>query len=118
MLQYHPDGLQTVADHDPGANRRSVYLLARRTYPLTFLRLFDFPIIDANCTRRLPSATPLQSLALMNDEFIVDNAALLAERVEKLSGEDATTEKKITTAYLLTFSRKPVAAEMAMCQEH
>ncbi len=118
MLKYHPDGLQTVADHDPGANRRSIYLLARRTYPLTFLRLFDFPIIDTNCTRRLPSATPLQSLALMNDEFIVDNAALLAERVEKLSGEDATPEKKITTAYLLTFSRKPVAAEMAMCLEH
>src|SRR5581483_8208994 len=118
MLQYHSDGLQTVAEHDPGANRRSVYLLARRTYPLTFLRLFDFPIIDANCTRRVPSATPLQSLALMNDEFIVANAALLADRVEKAAGEIAQPEKKITSLYLLTLSRKPAAAEIAMCEEH
>jgi hypothetical protein len=118
MLQYHSDGLQTVPQHDSGVNRRSVYLLARRTYPLTFLRLFDFPIIDANCTRRVPSATPLQSLALMNDEFMVENAALLAERVEKLSGENAPVEKKIATAYLLILSRKPVAAEVTICEEH
>jgi hypothetical protein len=118
MLLYHPDGLQTVAESDPGANRRSVYLLARRTYSLTFLRLFDYPIIDANCPRRVPSATPLQSLALMNDEFIVGNAARLAERVEKLTGEDAPPEKKVSMAYLLTLSRKPSTAEIAICEEH
>ena len=118
MLQYHLDGLQTVAENDPGKNRRSIYLLARRTYPLTFLRLFDFPIIDTNCTRRLPSATPLQSLTLMNDDFIVENSSLLADRVEKLSGPDASIEKKIATAYLLTISRKPVAAEIAICEQH
>jgi hypothetical protein len=118
MLQYHPDGLQTIAENDPGRNRRSVYLLARRTYPLTFLRLFDFPIIDTNCTRRSPSATPLQSLALMNDEFIVENSELLAERVEKLSGEDASPVKQIANAYLLTLSRKPAAPEIAICEEH
>jgi mono/diheme cytochrome c family protein len=118
MLQYHSNGLQTTPEHDPGGNRRSVYLLARRTYPLTFLRLFDFPIIDASCTQRVPSSTPLQSLALMNDEFMVENAALLAQRVEKLSGENAPAEKKIATAYLLTLSRKPVAAEVAICEDY
>src|SRR5258708_8640990 len=109
MLHYHRDVLEVGLESDRAAKRGSVYLLARRTYPLTFLRLFDFPIIDASCTRRVPSATPLQSLALMNDEFIVENAALLADRVEKLSGEKAPPEKKIATAYLLTLSRKPVA---------
>jgi mono/diheme cytochrome c family protein len=118
MLQFHLDGLQTVAEDDPGKYRRSVYLLARRTYPLTFLRLFDYPIIDASCTRRTPSATPLQSLALMNDEFIVDSSGLLADRVEKLSGEDASVEQKIATAYMLTFARKPAAEEIAICEEH
>ena len=118
MLKYHADGLQTVDQHDPGENRRSVYLLARRTYPLTFLRLFDYPIIDASCTRRTPSATPLQSLALMNDDFIVKNAGLLAERVEKLSGENAPAEKEIGTAYMLTLARKPSAEETVMCEEH
>jgi hypothetical protein len=118
MLEYHPDGLQTVAENDPGKYRRSVYLLARRTYPLTFLRLFDYPIIDASCTRRTPSATPLQSLALMNDDFIVRSSALLADRVEKLSGDDAPVEKKVATAYMLTLARKPSAEEIAICEEH
>jgi mono/diheme cytochrome c family protein len=117
-LQYHPDGLQTVAEDDPGMYRRSVYLLARRTYPLTFLRLFDFPIIDTNCTGRVPSATPLQSLALLNDRFMMDNAGFLAERVEKLSGDHSSTESKIATVYQLTLARKPDAAEIAICEEH
>jgi mono/diheme cytochrome c family protein len=118
MLKYHPDGRQTVAEDDAGRYRRSVYLLARRTYPLTFLRLFDYPIIDASCTRRTPSATPLQSLALMNAEFMVDNSGLLADRVETLSGENASIEKKIATAYLLTLARKPAADEVSLCEEH
>jgi hypothetical protein len=118
MLEYHADGLQTTAEQDPGASRRSIYLLARRTYPLTFLRLFDFPIIDTNCTGRIPSATPLQSLALLNDAFMVDNAALLADRVEKLTGEKSSTESKIATVYLLTLARKPDATESAICEEH
>jgi hypothetical protein len=85
LLRFRPDGLLAVSEKETDANqhRRSIYLMARRTYPLRFLRLFDFPVIDTNCTRRVPSATPLQSLALMNDEFIVDGAAQLAGRIEK-----------------------------------
>jgi hypothetical protein len=119
-LQFRPDGLMTISDREPEANRdrRSVYLMARRTYPLTFLRLFDFPIIDTNCTRRAPSATPLQSLAFMNDTFVVESAAQLADRIEKISGAGAPTSKKIATAYWLVLGRKPEAAEIALCEQH
>ena len=39
--------------------RRSVYLLARRTYNLSLLDVFDQPVINTNCTdaKRRPSSS-------------------------------------------------------------
>jgi hypothetical protein len=119
-LHMRPDGLQTVADEDQpnGSRRRSVYLLARRTYPLNFLGVFDYPIIDASCTRRVPSATPLQSLTLINSEFMTDSAAQTADRVNELVGVDAPLEAKVRTAYSIVFSREPSKEETSAAMEH
>jgi Protein of unknown function (DUF1553) len=68
---------------------------------MSFLGVFDYPIIDTNCTRRVPSATPLQSLTMLNDDFIFQAAAALAQRAES----------NIEAAYLLTLSRLPTSAE-------
>lgn len=120
LLDMRPDGLETVSAKETSANRnrRSVYLLARRTYPLTMLGLFDFPIIDANCTRRVPSSTPLQALTLMNDEFVVESAAQLAQRAAKIAGEGAPSAKKIDALYSVALLRKPTESEMLTCEEH
>lgn len=124
------DALTTVATRFPaegpfekieGAyhpSRRSLYVFARRNYPLTFLELFDFPIMSVNCTRRNPSATPLQSLALLNSEFMMDQAAGFAERVNKTAGAYGTTQKKIETAFSIALSRKPSASEMSLSETH
>lgn len=120
LLQMRPDGLETVSPKETPSNqsRRSVYLLARRTYPLTMLGLFDFPIIDTNCTRRVPSATPLQALTLMNDEFVVKSAEQMAQRAEKLAGESAPAIKKIEALYSIALLRKPAESEILACEEH
>jgi hypothetical protein len=109
-LEMRPDGLQVVSSKEPESARwrRSVYLTSRRTYPASFLNVFDFPAIDTNCTRRVPSATPLQSLTMMNDGFVWQAAAALAGR----ANED------IDSAYLLTLSRKPTAGERAAAAEY
>ena len=75
-----PEGLQVVsnAEGENAMTRRSVYLLARRMWPLSFLSVCDFPIIDTACSRRVPSATPLQSLTMMNSEFAIENARAAA----------------------------------------
>ena len=88
LLASTPEGLQAVSSKDlPNAKyRRSLYLLARRNYPLEFLQVFDFPVIQVNCNRRINSATPLQSLTMLNDEFIVENARNLADRVMAVAG--------------------------------
>ena len=68
---------------------------------MSFLGVFDYPIIDTNCARRTPSATPLQSLTLLNDGFIWDSAAALAEAA---AGD-------IDQAYIRALARKPTPKE-------
>lgn len=120
LLLMRGDGLETVSPKESAEDRhrRSVYLLARRTYPLTMLGLFDFPIIDANCTRRVPSSTPLQALTLMNDEFVVNSAAELARRAAKNVGAEAPQVKRIEALYTVALLRKPTATELVTCEEH
>ena len=114
MLKATSSGLQTVVSQD----RRSIYLLARRSNPATFMQVFDYPIIDVNCTRRSASATPLQSLTMINSKFLIASASRLAYRVEALVGNDALPAKKIETAYWLTISRSPSDIEIKAAKKH
>mgnify|MGYP001357910104 CR=1 FL=1 len=109
QLEMRADGLQVVSSKEPAHAqwRRSVYLTSRRTYPIGFLGVFDYPIMDTHCARRTPSATPLQSLTMMNDDFIWNAAAELTKRAEM----------DIAAAYLLTVSRKPTADETSAARE-
>jgi len=108
-LEMRPDGLQVVSSKEPtnAQWRRSVYLTARRTYPIGFLGVFDYPVMDTHCARRTPSATPLQSLTMMNDDFVWKAAGELTRRAAM----------DVETAYLLTLSRKPSAEELASARE-
>lgn len=116
-LDHHPDGLQ-VADPD-GARRRSVYLTARRTWSLTFMGTFDFPNIDTTCTRRAPSATPLQSLTMMNSAFVMENAAAAARRVmDSQAGRSVSLETLARSAYRLVLAREPSSEELDLAREH
>ena len=99
-----------------GMWRRSVYVLARRYYPLGFLETFDAPIIQTNCNRRVNSVSPLQSLTLMNDDFVLENANAFAERVASMS--NGNLEEKIEKAYLLALSRKPSREEVQIARAH
>ena len=90
-------------------NRRSVYLFARRVYPLKFLEIFDSPIMPVNCTQRMNSATVLQSLALLNSEFLFAQADRMAERASASSPE---TNTRIELAFQIAFARRPTEAEL------
>lgn len=101
------DGLSEAkpAPTPTSANRRSVYLFARRVYPLKFLEIFDAPIMPVNCTQRMNSSTVLQSLALMNSEFLFAEATRMASRVAELHREDRRSQ--IKSAFSIVFSREP-----------
>ncbi len=90
----------------PEGNRRSIYLQVRRSQPLTFLQLFDQPVIETNCTRREVSTVPSQALTLLNSDFMSKQADAFADRVLK---EDA--KNPATQAIRLAFGRMPAKAE-------
>jgi hypothetical protein len=91
--------------------RRSVYLQARRTMPLTFLQLFDAPLMEPNCEARATSTAAPQSLVLMNSPFMLEQSLSLAERVLQEAGTQ--TEGQIDRVWKLAFSRAPSADELA-----
>ncbi len=98
-----------------GEWRRSLYLFARRNYPHTFLEVFDSPIMQTNCTRRVNSVSPLQSLTLLNDDFMVESAGYLADQVSGVAREGKAAQL-IEAAYLLTLSRPPTVAEKELAK--
>ncbi len=100
-----------------GMWRRSVYVLARRSVPLAFLETFDAPILQTNCNRRMNSVSPLQSLTLMNDDFVLENTRALAERASSFS-QGKPLQETIKTAYLLVLSRPPSDGELQIARSH
>jgi hypothetical protein len=118
MIQARSDGMVVVAQEKlarkADASRRSVYLLTRRAYNLSLLTVFDQPLVATNCLRRDASAVPLQSLVMLNDAFIAEQAEALANRVEQRSG--TTPQERIATLFRLVLARGPNAAEVDTCQ--
>lgn len=107
-----PDGLSEPKPLGPDTarQRRSLYLFARRVYPLKFLELFDAPIMAVNCTQRTQSATVLQSLALLNSGFMLEQSERLAGRlVADLPVADLPP--LVERAWWLVLSRPPLPAE-------
>jgi hypothetical protein len=108
------DGLVTVAD-TPAGNRPSVYLIVRRSQPVTLLELFDTPLMEINCPQRTSSIVVTQSLTLMNSRFTEANAQALADRI--LSHAAHNRDARIAYAYRLLFAREPRESEQASVTE-
>ncbi|MFT5239163.1 MAG: hypothetical protein ACI9OU_000537 [Candidatus Promineifilaceae bacterium] len=64
-----------------GGGRRSVYQEVRRNFPQRFLVAFDQPNSSAPRGKRTITNVPAQSLALMNDPFVIEQAGMWARRL-------------------------------------
>jgi mono/diheme cytochrome c family protein len=91
--------------------RRAIYIQVRRSRPLAMLHAFDAPVMEVNCDRRQSSTVATQSLMLMNSQFILDQAARFARRLQQEAGDDHAHQ--VTRAWQLAFSRSPTAPELA-----
>jgi hypothetical protein len=103
-------GEVVVDEGNPGARRRSVYLQHRRTQMASLLSVFDAPTMTVNCTRRGTTTIPLQSLSLLNSDFVRGRAAALARR---LAGERADPARALDRAWWLVVGRSATAGERA-----
>ena len=112
------DGMVTVSIPDlahPGDRwRRSLYLVGRRNYNLTVLSVFDQPKLSMNCIRRDTSAAVLQTLVLLNDAFLLEQARFFAGRVSRLARDPG---KRIELAFRLALARKPSREELSWSRE-
>ena len=92
-----------------GAGRRSVYLEVRRNFLNPFLLTFDMPAPFSTFGRRNVSNVPAQSLTLMNDPFVAEQARHWAAKVIQTTADE---EQRIDQIYRTAFSRPPTSDEL------
>ena len=109
-IEARPDG-EVVAKDSPEGMRRSIYLLQRRSKPLTMLESFDAPQLRPNCLRRTHSTVPSQALQLMNSDALRTSSRFMAGRVIDAAGDDPA--KQVERVYLAALSRSPTDGERA-----
>lgn len=92
-----------------GDRRRSLYLELRRNHLPPMLTSFDFPKPDTTTGRRPNSALPTQALVMLNNEFVHQQAAAWAARVEELPDDQRLRVRHI---YERALCREPDAEEL------
>ena len=105
-----PDNLWPLPRDKSQFNRRSIYLLNKRSIRLPMLANFDQPDAMSSCPSRSVSTHALQSLSLLNSDFIQEQAERFAARVAKDSAP-------VVRAYELALGRAPQPAETKMAAD-
>ena len=88
-------------------HRRSVYVQVRRSKPLAVLDTFDWATVEPNCEVRNSSTVTPQSLLLMNNDFVLDQAEAFAARLKKSAGSDPHLQ--VILAWKLAYGVAPNA---------
>lgn len=103
-----------VADnYGPDTWRRMIYQERMRRVDDQMFTAFDFPDCGQVRAKRPTSTTPLQALNLLNSEFVVQQAALIAERAR--SAGSATDGQAVTRCFRLLLGRTPSEDELDAC---
>ena len=113
FTEAEPDNLWPVTPDRHQHDRRSLYLLNKRTVRLPFLANFDQPDTMTSCSVRQTSTHALQSLSLLNSDFMQDQSRSLAGRILQHCGE-SDTDCQVGRAFEFTLARQPTAAERAL----
>jgi hypothetical protein len=85
-----------------------VYMTKIRQERDSVFGVFDCPDGSQVTPRRSRSTTPIQALNLLNSRFVLQQAELLAARLDR---EATSPAGKLERAYQLCFGRRPSPAE-------
>ena len=102
---------ENMTEH-PFSNRRAVYAEIDRQNLPTLFSTFDFPTPGAHSDRRFETTVPQQSLYLMNNAFVAEQARKVARYSAAKSG--ASPKKRIQAMYQKVFARKASKHEIAL----
>jgi hypothetical protein len=96
--------------NSPGAGRRSIYRFVYRCIPDPFMDVLDFPDAAQLAPTRPFSASALQALALLNDDFVLFHSECFGARLAKLA---PTPEEQVRVAFRIVYQREPTQVERA-----
>lgn len=100
-------------------NRRSVYVHVKRSLLTPMLAAFDFPEPDTTCEARFATLQPAQAMAMLNSDFIHEEAADLASlALRNCSESDRDNPAAFVTQLIRqTLQREPRADEIIEATE-
>ncbi|HUY90600.1 MAG TPA: PSD1 and planctomycete cytochrome C domain-containing protein [Pirellulales bacterium] len=107
------DYLDTTDRRERG--RRSIYNFIVRSTPDPFMDVLDFPVPSACTPARNSTNTPLQSLSLLNDRFVIEQADRFAARLSAAHEHDVRAQ--VNAAYRLAFGRLPSSSEAERAEQ-
>jgi hypothetical protein len=108
-------GIYRNQEDGPDVWRRSIYIYQKRTLPSPLLQVFDLPDMSQSFGARYVSTMPTQALQLMNDDFVLNQAQLFADRVKKEAGDDVA--KQVDLAYRIALTRPPTQRELSLATD-
>jgi hypothetical protein len=95
----------------PAAWRRGVYVYQRRSLPYPMFDTFDHPDMNVTAGARHVSTVPTQALTLLNNPFVLSEAAFFARRVSRGASNPAS---QVDLAYRMALARPATPAEIAI----
>jgi hypothetical protein len=98
-------------DEDASTWRRSLYVFSKRSIRYPLFEAYDQPNLVNTCDRRNRSTIAPQALMMMNNNFVIAQARMFAERLRKEAGSDRGAQ--VERAFLLAVGRAPSASEKA-----
>jgi hypothetical protein len=110
-LTQRPGDAWVVTSDTSEHNRRTVYLLQKRTFRLPMMEVFDAPEPMITCPRRESSTTAPQSLTLLNGSFVMRHSRALAKKLAAINASDVAL---IRAAWRHILVREPDAEEITM----
>jgi mono/diheme cytochrome c family protein len=95
--------------------RRGLYTFSKRTAPYAMFTTFDAPTGEVCVARREVSDTPLQALAMLNDQVFLDASQALGRMMAARSG---TTAERVAYLFRRCVTRPPTADETSLLVQY
>ncbi len=107
---------KSARGRNDGDGRRSLYTSVRRNFLPTMMVAFDFPTPFSSVGKRNVTNVPAQSLVMMNDPLVRDQAGVWAARLLR-ELPDAKVAQRIDWLFETAFIRLPSPEERQIAQE-
>jgi hypothetical protein len=104
-------GFPPVEEFTPQQLRRMIYAHRIRMEPVPIFGAFDCPDAGLPTPRRSQSTTAIQALNLLNNQFVIDQAKVFADRAQQSAGDDL--QNQVHMAFRLALGRHPTQTELA-----